>query len=485
MNARPNTDTALVDGSPTSALLEELGAVHGLVLACDDSGTIRWMSDGWGHLCGGRPNLVGRNLHRMLRNLPHPEQMFETRSRGCQGGTPADLHLDVNGHGEVALPLNVDVLPMETPPERPSLFAVIARPEDRAPVDPDRDAAGVLESAPHPLLVVEEDGVVSYANRAVVRLLGAEPELLRGRPLALLAARPCDARRLLAALRSPSPSELDLTLRRGDGQNVRVRAHIAPRQLSDGAARRAVVIGLREADHSDNGRAELLKRNDELEHCINTLAHDLRSPLVALLGFSRLLRQEYGDLFDDTASHFVDRIEQAGRTMEALIHDLLELSRIGQPGEQRTLIDPRTVLIQIHAEVKPRLDVGGIRLEIPENPPLVYCDRTRLYQVFSNLIGNAISYMGDDRDARITVVVAEEDGFHRISVRDTGRGVDPEHHERIFEAFQSLGSRSDGHRGTGIGLAIVRKIAKTHGGHAWIESPPGGGSVFHVTFARS
>jgi hypothetical protein len=245
-----------------------------------------------------------------------------------------------------------------------------------------------------------------------------------------------------------------------------------------------MILTLRDATPSRGALAELQRKNEDLEQCVNTLAHDLRSPLVALLGFSRLLRQDYGARLDDTGLHFVDRIEQAGRTMESLIHDLLELSRIGQPGERRSMVDPRAVLQQLQAELKPRLEAGGIELKLPVHPPLVYCDRTRLYQVFSNLIGNAIDHMGPCDDACIVVdVVHEADGEH-ITVRDPGRGIAPEHHERIFEVFQSLGRHNDERRGTGIGLAIVKRIAQTHGGRAWVESRPGHGSTFHVTLPR-
>jgi signal transduction histidine kinase len=108
------------------------------------------------------------------------------------------------------------------------------------------------------------------------------------------------------------------------------------------------------------------------------------------------------------------------------------------------------------------------------------CDRTRLYQLFSNLVGNALDHMGNGRQGRIEVEVNEEFDHHLIAVRDDGRGIAPEHHERIFEAFQSLGPRRDGSRGTGMGLAIVRKIAEAQGGRAWVESEPGRGACFKV-----
>jgi signal transduction histidine kinase len=170
--------------------------------------------------------------------------------------------------------------------------------------------------------------------------------------------------------------------------------------------------------------------------------------------------------------------------MEGLIHDLLELSRIGRHGERPAMVDPRTVLAQLAAEFKPRLDAEGIRLALPDDPPLVYCDRTRLYQVFANLIGNAITHMGDCGFRGIAVEVFKDEDVDHITVRDFGRGIAPKHHEKIFEAFQTLGRRHDGARSTGMGLAIVRKIAETHGGRVWVESRPNRGATFHVTFPR-
>jgi signal transduction histidine kinase len=143
------------------------------------------------------------------------------------------------------------------------------------------------------------------------------------------------------------------------------------------------------------------------------------------------------------------------------------------------------VLLQLAAELKPRLETAGIELALPSNlVTRVFCDRSRLYQVFSNLIGNAIDHMGARRDARIEVRIDEDDRQHEIVVADNGRGVDAAHRERIFEAFQSIGTRADGRRGTGMGLAIVKKIVERRGGRVWVESEPGRGARFHVTLPR-
>ena len=326
--------------------------------------------------------------------------------------------------------------------------------------------------------------MLRYANRAAERLIGRTPAELIGRPVALLCNGARDLDAVLSALDARDDAvALDLTLRRRDGSKLAVSAAASPVPPESGFPH-GLILSLRDDTASRVAYAEIQRKNADLENCVNTLAHDLRSPLVALLGFSRLLRQDYGARLDDTGLHFVDRIEQAGRTMESLIHDLLELSRIGQPSERRSMVDPRAVLQQLHAELKPRLDAGGIELQLPAHPPLVYCDRTRLYQVFSNLIGNAIEHMGPCADPWIAVDVVEEADCEHITVRDPGRGIAPEHLERIFEVFQSFGRHSDDRRGTGIGLAIVKKIAQTHGGRVWVESRPGSGSTFHVTLPR-
>ncbi len=171
--------------------------------------------------------------------------------------------------------------------------------------------------------------------------------------------------------------------------------------------------------------------------------------------------------------------------MDALISDLIELSRIGVPDEYRTLIDPRSVLRQLRAELKLQIEEKGARLEIPAAPPMVFSDRTRLYQIFSHLVVNALDHMGPCPNPEIRVEIAEQPLHHLISVSDNGKGISRDHHERIFEVFRTLESSRHGRRSTGIGLAMVRKIAETHGGRAWVESEPDQGARFLVALPRS
>ncbi len=486
----PHASPNPFEGEPVERFLDGLGRLYRFVLITDHSRQVRWMSQEFCELCDDGEPRVGRDLDGLMSRVTKRAQALALRSELRERGYLAAARIEISGRNGAPLSLEFSVLPLSDRADEAGLFAVIARPElpreprsSSLPRGSDCEAA-LLASSPDAVVVVDTQGLLRYANRAAERLIGRKPAELVGRPVALLCS---GARDLDAVLSSLDAGEdgvaLDLTLRRCDGSQVAVAAAGSPVPPEAGLPQ-GLILSLRDATPSRGAFAEIQRKNEDLEQCVNTLAHDLRSPLVALLGFSRLLRQDYGTRLDDTGLHFVDRIEQAGRTMESLIHDLLELSRIGQSDERRSMVDPRAVLQQLHAELKPRLEAGGIELRLPVHPPLVYCDRTRLYQVFSNLIGNAIDHMGPCDDACIVVDVAREADCEHLTVRDPGRGIAPEHHERIFEVFQSFGRHNDERRGTGIGLAIVKKIAQTHGGRAWVESRPGHGSTFHVTLPR-
>jgi len=308
------------------------------------------------------------------------------------------------------------------------------------------------------------------------------PKELIGKPIALFLPGTSGFGRVVSQLhRDGMVSDQEMQIHHEDGASQWLSLRVRPLPRSDAGR----LIFFDDVTQQRMRLHALEEQNTGLESYVHSVAHDLRSPLVSLLGFTRLLRQDYQDRLDDTGHHFIDRVEQAGNTMEMLIRDILELSRIGAGSDHLTLVDPRTVLIQLHAELKPRLEERGLALALPPDPPMLLCDRTRLYQVFSNLIGNALNHMGDCEQPRIHVEIGEQPGRHLITVADNGKGIAKDHHERIFEAFQTLGGRSGRGETTGIGLAIVKKIVLTHGGQVWVESEPGEGATFCVALPRS
>ena len=465
-------------------VLEGLARLHQTVLVLDRQGHVVWHKDSAGLLSklprGATPcSIAGR--------LFDPDRCAELRDLVSARGQIVNERVQLLLAGGEVIPVELSLTRLGDS-DGPHLVALLRPLADRERRDQQlrhtiEYLGAILDAAPEAVLAVDRNGFVTYANPAIERLLGYAAEETVDKPISVYVRNTVELDRIAAVLRPGAESFVhDIDLRRKDEALLRVSVSASGLRLPDGTQAGAVLV-LHDVTERRRFEAELSRKNDDLEHCVNTLAHDLRSPLVALLGFSRLLRQDYGARLDDTGLHFVDRIEQAGRTMETLIHDLLELSRIGSRGNGGAG-RPARVLQHLHAELKPRLDAAGVDLVLPASPPLVYCDRTRLYQVFSNLIGNAIEHMGPCAEPRIVVDVVEEADCEHITVLDSGRGIAPEDHARIFEVFQSLGPRRDDRSGTGIGLAIVKKIAQTHGGQAWVESRLGHGSTFHVTFPR-
>jgi PAS domain S-box-containing protein len=225
---------------------------------------------------------------------------------------------------------------------------------------------------------------------------------------------------------------------------------------------------------------ELEKQNAELERFTYTVSHDLRSPLVTIRGFLGYLRQDASSNDLTRFDKDVGRIASAVDRMQALLNDLLELSRVGRiinPPENVALgtIVNETVNL-LHAQLHAR----KVRLEIQPELPIVRGDYTRLIEIMQNLISNAIKFMGNQSDPQIEIGSAglDKEGKAILFVRDNGIGIEPKYHERIFGLFNRLDPTVEG---TGVGLTLVKRIIEVHGGKIWVESELGAGTTFYFT----
>ena len=460
-------------------LFEGLSRLHKTVLAVDEDERIVWMSGELSALVSR--DMIGESARELFgTRARHPELRDRMDAQGFLANEPTTL-VCADGR-EIAVELSA--LPIRAAgPGTSTVKLAVVRSVEGTEAEDTRVSSdylrAVLDSSPEAVLVVDRSGFVTYANPALERLLGRSASELVGVPVTL--ALPASLERIADALRPDAVGTRELEVETPDGIRT-VSVVTSPLLLARGEPAGTVAF-LRDVTAQRLSEEELARKNQELEHYVHAVSHDLRTPLVSLLGFSRLLMQDYGELLDDTGRHFLERIEQASRTMEALTNDLLELSRIGRGDGSRDLVDPLPVLKQVAAELKPRLEEGSIALQLPETPPLLLCVRTQLYQIFSNLIGNAVDHMGSGDGRRIEVEIDEGVDAHILCVRDNGAGIPPEDRERVFEIFQTLGPTSSG-QGTGIGLAIVRKIAESHGGRVWLESAPGSGAAFFVSLAR-
>ncbi len=227
---------------------------------------------------------------------------------------------------------------------------------------------------------------------------------------------------------------------------------------------------------------ELEDKNAELERFTYTVSHDLKAPLITVKVFVGMLEQDIAAGSSERIKNDMTRITEATDKMQRLLDELLELSRIG-----RVVNPPVEVSLGELAREAVELIAGeitefGVEVEISPDLPVVHGDRPRLLEVILNLVDNAVKFMGGQPDPRIEIGVRQEGREKVFYVRDNGIGIDPRYHEKVFDLFDQLDQKI---KGTGIGLALVKRIVETHEGRIWIESGgPGQGSTFCFTISE-
>jgi len=231
-------------------------------------------------------------------------------------------------------------------------------------------------------------------------------------------------------------------------------------------------------DELSRANDELARSNAELEQFAYVASHDLQEPLRMVSSFVQLLAQRYQGKLDADADEFIGYAVDGATRMQALIRDLLAYSRVGRRGHELAPVDLEAALEQATANL--RAAIADADAALTHEPlPTVLGDETQLTQLLQNLIGNAVKFHGT-QPPQIHVGARRQAESWIISVRDNGIGIDPDYADRIFLIFQRLHTRAQ-YDGTGIGLAMCRKIVERHGGRIWLESTPGSGSTFSFT----
>ncbi len=220
---------------------------------------------------------------------------------------------------------------------------------------------------------------------------------------------------------------------------------------------------------------ELVNSNIELERFAYVASHDLQEPLRMITSFLQLFRKRYEGKIDETADQYIHFAVDGAERMKTLIMDLLEYSRVGSNVELFQDIDLDALLNELKAVFYKTCEEKGATIRFNEMP-VVRANRTQLFQLFQNLVSNALKYHGNEAP-EILITCEEKEEEYIFSVKDNGIGIDPSFHEKIFVIFHRLHSRSE-YGGTGIGLAICKKIVERHGGKIWVESELGKGSNF-------
>jgi light-regulated signal transduction histidine kinase (bacteriophytochrome) len=240
-----------------------------------------------------------------------------------------------------------------------------------------------------------------------------------------------------------------------------------------------------ERKHAEEGLAyqtqELVRSNTELERFAYVASHDLQEPLRMVSSYTQLIEKRYKGKLDLDADDFIGYVIDGVNWMQALINALLIYSRVGTQAKEFELTDCNNVVSRALFNLQVAIEENKAKVTY-DHLPVVKADSSQLEQLFQNLISNAIKFHGE-KSPSVHISVKENNGVWVFSVQDNGIGIDSQFKERIFEIFQRLHSRRE-YPGTGIGLAICKKIIERHGGNIWVESATGKGAVFYFTIPK-
>ncbi|MFF8929271.1 CHASE3 domain-containing protein [Streptomyces longwoodensis] len=302
----------------------------------------------------------------------------------------------------------------------------------------------------------------------------------------MLVARPLDALRTASrrvaggdfAYEIHGDGPADLTAVADDVEDMRKRI------VAELHASRAIQDELtRQAAELDAQAVELRRSNAELEQFAYVASHDLQEPLRKVASFCQLLEKRYGDQLDDRGRQYIDFAVDGAKRMQVLINDLLTFSRVGRLNDAREPVDLDQALDKALRNLTAAVEESGAAVDRPEDLPEIIGDPTLLTMLWQNLMGNALKFRHPDRTPHVSVTCAadpEAPGMWLLSVTDNGIGIPEQFAEKVFVIFQRLHGR-DAYGGTGIGLALCKKIVEHHGGRIWIDTDHTDGTRFCFT----
>ena len=352
----------------------------------------------------------------------------------------------------------------------------------------------LLDSAPDAMVIVNSDGFIELANAQSEKLFGYPRFELIGQSVDILvpeSVRGTHGEHLQGYFRNPRARAmgegLDLMALRKDGTQFPVEISLSPLDGPDGTSVTAAIRDVTERKLTARQLAENLKElrhsNESLEQFAHIASHDLQEPLRMVASYTQLLSRRYKGRLDAEADEFIAYAVDGTQRMKHLIEDLLLYSRAGKGGPLLAEFPVDRALREALNNLRPAIEESGAVVTSDPLPALVVSE-SQMVQILQNLIGNAIKYRGE-RVPKIHVSVLQntndQNGEEWIfSVADNGIGIDSKYFDRIFQIFQRLHGRQE-YEGTGIGLAICKRILQQQGGRIWVESEPEQGSIFHFS----
>ncbi|HEX8617952.1 MAG TPA: ATP-binding protein [Thermoanaerobaculia bacterium] len=355
------------------------------------------------------------------------------------------------------------------------------------PITAARAAREILDTMADMLFVIDASGSIRVVNHSVHELLGYRDSDLMGRSIdkmELISGDQTISRTLRDLARRGAIRDQERLLRHADGHAVSVSVSISP-VGDDDAEEGAVVIArdIRARKRAEQELKEALTRleqsNRELEDFAYVASHDLQEPLRKIQAFGDLLRSKHADALPEQARDYIERMQSAAKRMQVLINDLLSFSRVTTKAQPFVRVDLARIANEVVKDLEARLHETNGRIELGALPA-IEADPLQMRQLLQNLAGNALKFHRPGVPPVVQIAAALENGECRITVSDNGIGFEEKYAERIFTMFERLHARAR-YEGTGIGLAICKKIAERHGGSIVAHAAVDAGATFIVT----
>ncbi len=348
----------------------------------------------------------------------------------------------------------------------------------------------LLEAAPEGIIIVDDTGHITLVNGSAEKLFRYQRAEMLGQPIGMLVpdwAHDVHQTHCAGYIANPHVrpmgSGLKLTARRKDGYEIPVEISLGYVRTMNGLLAMSFVMDITQRRQAEERQAQLLKElesvNQELRDFAYVVSHDLKAPLRAINSLAEWLSQDYADQLDTDGQELIDLLMNRVKRMHNLIEGVLQYSRVGRIQEEHVAIDMNQLIREVIDLIAPP---PHMTITIAHPLPTITAERTRVAQVFQNLISNAVKYM-DKPEGEIKIDSVNAGDFWQFSVADNGPGIEARYFDKIFQLFQTLHPR-DEFESTGVGLAVVKKTIELYGGKVWIESEVGEGSTFFLTLPK-
>ncbi len=433
-----------------------------------------------------RDELLGRD-HRIINSGYHPKEFFRDFWRTIQAGRV--WHGEIRNRAKDGSIYWVDtsIVPFLDAGGKPYQYVAIRSDitARKKAEEESRRLAALVQDSGEAIIGKDLDGRITSWNRAAEKLYGYSRAEVLGKPIDLIVPEDCreELRQATkAVVRGKPVGDLETVRVSKDGRYRDVMIGLSP--VHDEAGR---IVGLsaiaRDISERKNTEKMLRHQKEELEQFAYVTSHDLREPLRTMAGYSYLLLERASQRLEPEEAGFLQYIVDGAKRMDGLIADLLAYARAGRVEQPPESVDLEALVRQIVQDLSPLIEKTGAQVRY-DPLPSVQGHLSLLRQVFQNLIANALKHGAQDRTPEVHVRSRNEGPRWKFEVEDNGKGIPPEHHERVFRLFQRLEGRGAG-EGTGLGLAITHKIVEQYGGKIWIESDGEHGARFCFVIPRN